>query len=71
MLASLGHETSALGVARLYVGVVDAFVVDEADAALAPVVEALGMRALVLPTVMRIDADRAALASAVLDAMAG
>jgi hypothetical protein len=29
------------------------------------------MRALVLPTVMRTDADRAALASAVLDAMAG
>jgi LPPG:FO 2-phospho-L-lactate transferase len=71
MLASLGHETSALGVARLYVGVVDAFVLDDADAALAPAVEALGMRALVLPTVMRTDADRAALASAVLDAMAG
>jgi LPPG:FO 2-phospho-L-lactate transferase len=71
MLASLGHDTSALGVARLYAGVVDAFVLDEADAALAPAVEALGMRALVLPTVMRTDADRAALASAVLDAMAG
>lgn len=71
MLASLGHETSALGVARLHGGVVDAFVLDEADAALASAVEGLGMRALVLPTVMRTDADRAALAGAVLDAMAG
>ena len=36
MLASLGHESSALGVARLYAGLADRFVVDEADAALAP-----------------------------------
>ena len=71
MLASLGHDTSALGVARLYAGLLDAFVLDDADAALAPAVEALGMRALVLSTVMRTDADRAVLASAVLDAMAG
>ena len=40
---SLGHESSALGVARLYAGMVDRFVLDEADAQLAPAVEALGM----------------------------
>jgi len=66
MLTSLGHESSALGVARLYAGLVDRFVLDEADAALAPEVEAVGMRADVLPTVMRDDDGRAALARAVI-----
>ncbi len=66
MLGSLGHEVSALGVARLYAGLVDRFVLDEADAHLAPDVEALGMDATVLPTVMRSDADRAALAKSLL-----
>ena len=67
MLASLGHESSALGVARLYEGLVDVFVLDEADASLAPSVEALGMAVVVLPTVMRTRHDRAALARAVLE----
>ena len=66
MLVSLGHESSALGVARLYAGLVDRFVLDEADASLAPAVEALGMGADVIPTVMRADADRVALAAAVM-----
>ena len=66
MLASLGHEVTALGVARLYAGLVNAFVLDEADADLAPRVEDLGMEALVLPTVMGRDADRAALARALI-----
>ncbi|MGZ8512999.1 MAG: 2-phospho-L-lactate transferase [Candidatus Limnocylindria bacterium] len=66
MLASLGHESSALGVARMYVGLVDRFVLDEADAALAPDVAALGMVAHVLPAVMRSDDDRAALANALM-----
>lgn len=66
MLASLGHESSALGVARLYEGVADRFVIDEMDAALAPQIEALGMTVHVLPTVMKSDADRADLARAIL-----
>jgi LPPG:FO 2-phospho-L-lactate transferase len=66
MLASLGHESSALGVARLYQGLVDTFVLDEADASLAPSIEALGMAAVVLPTVMRSRRDRASLAGAIL-----
>jgi LPPG:FO 2-phospho-L-lactate transferase len=69
MLAQLGHEPTAVGVARLYAGLVDRFVIDEADAALAPAVEALGMAAVVLPTVMRSDADRATLARAVIARM--
>ena len=36
MLASMGHEPTALGVARLYAGLVDRFVVDEADPGCAP-----------------------------------
>ncbi len=66
MLASLGHEPSALGVARLYVGVVDGFVLDAVDAALAPAVEGLGLRALVTDTVMTDDASRERLAREIL-----
>lgn len=67
MLTSLGHESSALGVARLYAGLIERFVIDEADAALAPAIEALGMAVSVLPTVMRDDADRAGLARALVE----
>ena len=70
MLASLGHEVSAVGVAGLYAGLVDRFVLDEADASLVPAIEALGMTALVTATVMQTDADRAALARALLEAAA-
>jgi len=66
MLAALGHEVSALGVARLYQGLARGFVLDEEDSALAPAVEALGMRALVAPAVMRGPDDRRRLAAAVL-----
>jgi LPPG:FO 2-phospho-L-lactate transferase len=66
MLESLGHEVSALGVARLYAGLVDVFVLDAVDAGLAPAVERLGIRALVTDTIMRDDATRARLAGEVL-----
>ena len=69
MLASLGHEATALGVARLYADLVDVFVLDVADGALAPAVEALGQRALVTDTVMGDDASRARLAAEVLAAV--
>ena len=68
MLAALGEEVSALGVARRYVGLADAFVIDGVDAALAPDVERLGMRAVVAESVMTDDVSRAALARAVLEA---
>jgi LPPG:FO 2-phospho-L-lactate transferase len=68
MLTSLGHDASALGVARLYRGLADSFVLDEADRAAAPAVEALGLRAVVTPTVMRDAAARADLARAVVAA---
>jgi LPPG:FO 2-phospho-L-lactate transferase len=66
MLASLGHESTALGVARLYDGLVDTFVLDTVDAPLAPAVEALGMRTVVTDTIMTDDASRARLARVVL-----
>ncbi len=63
MLVSLGHESSALGVARLYAGLLDRFVIDEADADLAPAIEGeLGIAVSVMPTVMSTDQDRATLA---------
>ena len=66
MLASLGHEPTARGVAEMYRGLLDRFVIDEADADLAPAIEALGMEVSVLPTVMRSDEDRAQLARALV-----
>jgi LPPG:FO 2-phospho-L-lactate transferase len=68
MLAALGHEVSALGVARLYRGLVDVMVIDEADRVLAPRIEALGMRCVAVPTLMTDDAAKAALARATLEA---
>ncbi|MEK8227613.1 hypothetical protein NKG05_18075 [Oerskovia sp. M15] len=52
VLASLGHDVSALGVARLYVGLIDVMCIDEADRDLAPAIEALGLEVLVTDTVM-------------------
>ncbi len=66
MLGSMGHEVSALGVARLYAGLIDRFVIDESDAGLAPSIAELGMEVSVLPTVMRTDEDRARLARALV-----
>ncbi len=69
LLAELGHEVSVVGVARLYAPLAAALVVDEADAALAPAVEAAGMRCVVTAAVMRGPAEAAALARAVLGAV--
>ncbi|HYO43630.1 MAG TPA: 2-phospho-L-lactate transferase [Candidatus Limnocylindrales bacterium] len=69
MLATLGHESTALGVARLYADLCDVFVLDTVDAASAPAVEALGLRALVTDTIMTNDGSRARLAGEVLAAL--
>jgi LPPG:FO 2-phospho-L-lactate transferase len=66
MLRQLGHEVSALGVARLLEdacpGLVDTFVVDDRDRELQPGIEALGMRCLSTDIVMRDRPDRQRLA---------
>jgi LPPG:FO 2-phospho-L-lactate transferase len=69
MLVAAGHEASALGVAHLYAGLVDVFVLDAVDADSAPAIEALGLRAVVTDTIMRDDASRARLAADVLEAV--
>jgi LPPG:FO 2-phospho-L-lactate transferase len=71
MLASLGHESSALGVARLYADWIDTFVLDQVDAALQPQIEALGLKTLVTDTIMSDDAARARLASEILGYASG
>jgi len=68
LLAELGHEVSVVGVARLYAPLAATLVVDDADAALAPAVEAAGMRCVVTPAVMRGPAEAAALARVVMGA---
>jgi LPPG:FO 2-phospho-L-lactate transferase len=70
MLVSLGHEASALGVARQYTGIADVFVLDTVDAELAEPIRALGLRTVVTDTIMVDDAARARLAGEVLAAVA-
>ena len=62
LLRELGHESSVVGIARLYAPLAATLVIDEADAALAAEVEAAGVRCVVVPTIMRGPAEAAALA---------
>ena len=72
ILASLGHDVSAIGVARLYAELADVFILDEQDAALVEQVEAeTTLRCLALPTLMSGPAEKQALALAALDAAQG
>ena len=72
ILASLGHDVSALGVARLYAEVADVFILDEEDAELAAPIEAeTGLRCLAMPTLMSGPAEKQALARAALAAAGG
>lgn len=52
MLLDLGHEPSAVGVARLYSEIAGTLMIDPVDEALVPAIEAAGMRAVVTPSVM-------------------
>jgi LPPG:FO 2-phospho-L-lactate transferase len=70
MMASLGDEPNALGVARRYVasGLLDVFIVDRADETLADPIRALGLEVVVADTVMTDPGSRASLARAMLSA---
>ena len=68
LMKELGHESSVVGVARLYRGVASTLVIDELDADLAPAVEAEGMRCVVTQTIMSNPTTSAALGRAVLEA---
>lgn len=72
-LRAIGVETSAAAVAGLYGaraadGVLDAWLLAEEDAAAAPAVDGLGVRAVVRPLWMKDAETSAALAAAALDA---
>ena len=66
MLRSLGYESSALGVARIYAGLVDGIVIDSVDAEMLPGIESLGLRSTALQSIMGDAADRARFANEVL-----
>ena len=66
MLTSLGHDASALGVARLYQDVLDILVIDDTDHDLAEPIVALGLDVMVTQTIMGAREDRERLAREVL-----
>jgi LPPG:FO 2-phospho-L-lactate transferase len=70
MLDELGHEASAVGVARLWAPLAATLVIDQQDAGLAARVEAEGMRCVVAPSVMSGPREAANLARAALGAHA-
>ena len=72
MMASLGEEPSALAVARRYVGagLLDIFMIDRLDAALADATRALGVEVEVTDTIMTDAGSRALLAREMLAAAA-
>jgi LPPG:FO 2-phospho-L-lactate transferase len=69
LLPAWGVEVSARGVAGLYAGLADAFVLDAVDADQAGEVADLGLEPVVVPTLMRTVEDAAALAKAALAAL--
>jgi LPPG:FO 2-phospho-L-lactate transferase len=66
MLAQLGHDPTALGVAKLYGDFTGTFVIDPADESQSAAISALGMQVAVLPTVMKTRAQKRKLARALL-----
>ncbi|HKW33986.1 MAG TPA: 2-phospho-L-lactate transferase [Candidatus Acidoferrum sp.] len=66
MLAQLGYEATALGVAKLYADFSGTFVIDAADKRDTGAISALGMRVAIVPTVMKTLAQKRKLALALL-----
>ncbi len=71
LLRGIGVEVSARGVAGLYAGLLDGWVIDERDAAQRQDVEALGLRCVVTDTLMRSPEVAHALADTALGLAAG
>lgn len=71
MLRDQGIEASAASVARLYADFLDVLVIDSIDEALAPSIEAEGVRAVVANTIMDTMEKKVELARTVLAAAAG
>ena len=66
LMAALGYEASALGVAHYYGKLLDAFVLDTLDQALQEPVQHLGIGVRAINTIMSGPAERCALAEAVV-----
>jgi LPPG:FO 2-phospho-L-lactate transferase len=67
MMRELGHEPSATSVALEYYHLIDGFVIDHEDEAIAEGIRASGFEVLAAKTFMRSMDDRSSLAQAVLD----
>ena len=67
MMRELGREVSARGVALEYYQLIDGFVIDTEDEAMAEGLRASGFEVLATKTFMKTNDDRAALAQSVLD----
>jgi len=66
MLAQLGHEVSALGVARMYQDICGTLVIDPIDSTQSSAIESLGVKVIVHPTTMRNIEDKELLARRVV-----
>jgi LPPG:FO 2-phospho-L-lactate transferase len=71
MMREMGHEVSALGVARLYADFVGTLMIDSADKNLRAAIESLGQRVNIAQTTMRNAADKTRLARTVLSTLRG
>jgi LPPG:FO 2-phospho-L-lactate transferase len=69
LMGGLNLEVSARGVAECYRDFLDVLIIDQVDAALAPDIEALGLRVTVMDTIMRGLPEKEALARAALAAI--
>lgn len=71
MMRQMGLEPSALGVARLYCDLCGTFLIDCADETERAAIEALGMRAVAVATVMRTLRDKVQLARFTIEMLRG
>jgi LPPG:FO 2-phospho-L-lactate transferase len=71
MLKELGHDSSALGVARMYSSIASTLIIDNVDVNLKPEIEALGMRCVVTDTIMADTQVSAELARTTLASLKG
>ena len=68
LMTELGHESTVVGVAKIYAPICGTLIIDNADAHLASAIEAQGMRCIVTDTIMKTPQVSAALARTALEA---
>ena len=67
MMGELGDDASCAGVARQYMGITDAFLIDHQDSGLVPEIEGMGIQAVPASIIMETEADKVALAEIIMD----